>query len=209
MALTAKLANPTPWDCKLPYEKGIYIIIPAYGFTTLTMAQMDDYREGKPGSEGTRVILDYDGLFVVDSDRPYDNQALDALRRCYRAKKAQHDAAVKDLAAKRTAAGIGKDPEALEEALKLSGQTGLRNKINELKEQITAYETAIGSDAEGTVRQKLDPERTVFITDPPREFPSIAAMNFFLDRPKHAEIKNKHQAYRQAQLELSDETKES
>lgn len=205
MSLTAKLANPTPWNVELPYEKGICIVIPAFGFTNLTMQQLDDMRGGKPGSEAINLILDYDGLFLVDSDRPYDHQALAALKRCHRAKKAQHDEAVKDLMGKRAAAGVGKDPEALEETLRLCGQTALRSKVNDLVEQITAYEKAIGSDGERAVRQKLDPARTVFVMDPPTEYPSVAAMNFFLDRPENAEIKNRHLAYREAQNALPDE----
>ena len=31
--------------------------------------------------------------------------------------------------------------------------------------------------------------------DPPTEFPSVAAMNFFLSREENREIKNKHDAY--------------
>jgi hypothetical protein len=205
MAITAKLANPTPWNVELPYEKGICIIIPAFGFANLTMQQMDDYRDGKPGSEAIRQILDYDGLFLVDSDRPYDHQALAALRRCHRAKKSQHDEALKDLIGKRAAAGVGKDPEALEETLRLSGQDGLRTKVNELVEQITAYEKAIGDDGERAVRQQLDPARTIFVMDPPTEYPSVAAMNFFLDRPENAEVKNRHIAYREAQNALPEE----
>ena len=205
MSLTTKLANPTQWSVKLPYEKGVAIIIPAFGFAELTMRQLDDYKDGKPGSEAIRQILDYDGLFVVDSDRPYDHQALEALKRCHRAKKAQHDEAVKDLMSKRVQAGVGKDPEAFEGALELSGQKGLRDKVNALQEQITAYETAIGSDTERSVRQQLDPERTVFVMDPPTEYPSVAAMNFFLDMPENEELKNRHIAYREAQSALPDE----
>jgi hypothetical protein len=205
MSLTAKLANPTPWNVELPYEKGICIVIPAFGFTSLTMQQLDDMRGGKPGSEAINLILDYDGLFIVDSDRPYDHQALEALKRCHRAKKAQHEDAVKDLISKRAAAGVGRDPEALEEVLRLSGQTELRNKINELQEQITAYAATIDSETERSVRHKLDPMRTIFVMDPPTEFPSVAAMNFFLDLPRNAELQNRHIAYQKAQKALPDE----
>jgi hypothetical protein len=198
MALIAKLANPTPWDCKLPYEKGINILIPAFGSTDLTMQQLDDYRGGKPGSEAINVILDYDGLFVVDSDRPYDNQALDALRRCHRAKKAQVDAAVKDITTKRAAAGTPPDPDALEETLRMSGHAALRDKVVTLEEQIREYSKVVDPDAERNVRPQLDPTRTVFVMDPPTEFPSVAAMNFFLGREENRELKHKHDAYVQA-----------
>lgn len=195
MSLTAKLSNPTPWDVKLPYEKGINIHIPAFGSTGLTMQMLDDYRGGKPGSEAINVILDYDGLFVVDSDRPYDNQALDALRRCHKAKKSQLDAAVSNISRQRAAAGTPPDADALEETLRMSGHAALRDKVELLEKQIKEYTKVVDPESDRNARTQLDPTRTVFVMDPPTEFDSVAAMNFFLGLDENRELKNKHAAY--------------
>ena len=44
-----------------------------------------------------------------------------------------------------------------------------------------------------SLRTQLDPARTVFAMDPPREFPSVAAMDFFLKQ--NDEIRAKHLAW--------------
>ncbi len=51
MAVVARLVNPTPFDVKIPYERGVYINIPADGDVELSMGQLDDFRSGKPGSD--------------------------------------------------------------------------------------------------------------------------------------------------------------
>ena len=54
MAVVARLRNPTPFDVKIPYERGVYINIPSDGEVELSMEQLDDFRPGKPGSEAAR-----------------------------------------------------------------------------------------------------------------------------------------------------------
>lgn len=200
MAVTAKLANPTPWDVALDWDRGVRIRIPAFGDTTLTMNQLDDFRENKPGSEAVQEVLGYHGLFVVDSDRPYDNQALNALQKAHAAKKAQYDAAVRNLTDRRAAAGVAPNEEALEQTLKMQGLVTLREKIATLADQIKKLIEVVGPQRERQLRQPLDPKRTIFVNDPPREFPSVAAMQFFLELPENAEIAAKHLAFnKQAQ----------
>lgn len=193
MAITAKLENPTPWDVKLEWERGINIRVPAFGSSPLTMQQMDDFRDNKPGSEAVMETLNYHGLFLRDSDRPYNNQAVEALRRAHTAKKSQYDAAVRNIRDRRAAQGIAPDDDALEETLRMQGLIGLREKVQTLEDQIKKYDVAIGPKRERTLREQLDPKRTVFVLEPPREFPSVAAMNFFLDQ--NPEIKAKHEAF--------------
>lgn len=195
MAYTAKLANPTPWEVKLDWDRGIKIRIPAFGDTVLTMAQLDDFRDGKPGSEAVLEVLNYHGLFVVDSDRPYDNQALEAIQRAYTAKKAQFDSAVRNLTDRRAAAGVAPNEEALEETLRQQGLLTLRDKVQTLAEQIKKLTEAVGPVRDRVLRQPLDPSRTVFVMDPPRQFPSVAAMNFFLDMEENREIKAEHERF--------------
>jgi hypothetical protein len=193
MAYSARLCNPTPFNVKLPWDRGVVIVIEPFGATDLTMQQMDDFTPGKPGSAEVRQFMDYYGLFLLDSDRPYDNQALEALRRAHASKKSQYDSAIRNIIDRRAAAGVNPDPEALEETLRMMGYVALREKIETLKEQVAKFQEAVGDQPDRTARQQLDPKRTVFVTDPPREFPSVASMKFFLE--KNPEIKARHEAF--------------
>lgn len=193
MAFSSKLCNPTPFDVKLPWDRGVNIKVLAFDATELSMAQMDDFRPGKPGSADVKSVLDYHGLFLLDSDRPYDNQALEALQRAYSSKKAQYDSAVRNITDRRAASGVSPNPEALEETLRQMGYEELGRKIQVLKEAAAKFREVVGDQPERTQRQQLDPKRTVFVIDPPREFPSVAAMEFFLDQ--NADIRAKHLAF--------------
>jgi hypothetical protein len=77
----------------------------------------------------------------------------------------------------------------------MQGLVTLRDKIATLKEQIDKLTEVVGPVRERQLRQPLDPKRTVFVTDPPREFPSVAAMMFFLDLEENRETKAKHAAF--------------
>lgn len=194
MAFSSRLCNPTPFDVKLPWDAGINIKIPAFGSAEISMQQMDDFRPGKPGSAAVKQVLDYHGLFLLDTDRPYDNQALDALRRAHDAKKAQYDSAVRNIIDRRAAEGIAPNEAALEETLRQMGFIELENKVKILKEAVNRFASEVGTQPERMQRHKYDPNRTVLVMDPPREFPSVAAMEFFLDQ--NPEIKAKHKAFR-------------
>lgn len=190
MALTNKLCNPTPWNVTLPYEKGIILKIPRFGEHDLTMQQMDDYRDGKPGSENVQEVLNYFGLFLFDSDRPYNNQALRALKASYQAKTERLNQ-VKRGIVERSAnlPGGGAD---VDEQIRRLGFAGLEREIEVLREQIKKYERSVVEE-ETRVTKQLDPTRTIFVMDPPTEFPSKEAMEFFLEQPENADIKAKHE----------------
>tara|TARA_R110000765_G_C18902712_1_gene604220 strand:+ start:199 stop:756 length:558 start_codon:yes stop_codon:yes gene_type:complete len=157
------------------------------------MRQLDDFRPGKPGSPEVRGVLDYHGLFLLDPDRPYNNQALEALQRSHKAKKSQYDAVIKNLRSSRAATGVAHDDSAFDETLIQLGYAELARKIGVLKLAISKFQDAVDAVKEATSRTQLDPKRTVFTMEPPREFPSVAAMEFFLDQ--NAEIKAKHIAF--------------
>ena len=198
MAISAKLCNPTPWEVKLDWDRGIKIRIPAFGDVELTMQQMDDFRDGKPGSEAVQETLNYHGLFLMDADRPYDNQAVTALRRAHAAKKAQYDAVHRNITDRRAANGVAPNEEALEETLVQMGYNGpgsVKDKVTILADQVKKFQDVIGPEREANVRSQLDPTRTVFAMDPPREFPSVAAMGFFLEQ--NPTIRAKHDAFNQ------------
>jgi len=195
MAYAAKLCNPTAWAVKLDWEKGIKIVVPEFGSADLTMQQTDDFRPGKPGSENVLNLLDYHGLFLFDVDRPYDNQALESLRKAHGAKKFQYDEAVGRLKARRSSQGIHEDAEVLEEVLEQMGLARIRDMVKVLAEQIAKYEEIIGADH--VIATQLDPNRTVFVLEPPREFPSQAAMEFYLEQ--NPEVSAKHEAFKRQQ----------
>lgn len=202
MALVAKLENPTPWDVVLPWERGVNIRISAFGSKTLTMQQMDDFRDNKPGSEAVHETLDYHGLFLRDSDRPYDNQAIEALQRSRDKKKAQYTSAVQNITDRRAAAGVAPNAEALQETLKFQGLETLNNKVITLNDQIKKLDSILGSQKKRNMHQQLDPARTVFVVEPPREFPSVAAMNFFLDQ--NPEIQVRHEGFSQRAIQTEE-----
>lgn len=190
----AKLCNPTPFFVELPWHRGIDIPIPPFGDAEITMQQMDDFRPGKPGSENVRSVLDFHGLFLYDVDRPYDNQALEALKRSHKAKKSQYDEAVKNLRVQRAQAGIAPQEAAFEENLRQLGYFRLHEEIEKLEKAIEKFKTAVGEGPERSTRPQFDPDRTVMVMDPPRQFPSVAAMEFYLE--ENPEIKAKHEAFR-------------
>jgi hypothetical protein len=178
MAFAAKLMNPTPWEAKLDYDRGVRIRIPAFGDAALDMQQMDDFRGDKPGSEAVEAVLDTFGLFLFDSDRPYDNQALEALKRMLAILTDRYRNADQRLRASHSAQGISTDEAAHAETMAQLGYKTVGEKMETLKTQIAEYEKVAGP--ERNTRAKLDPKRTIFVLNPPREFPSVAAMEFFL-----------------------------
>lgn len=191
MAYAAKLMNPTPWEAKLDYSGGVRVRVPAFDHTNLSMQQMDDFRGDKPGSEAVEAVLDTYGLFLFDSDRPYDNQALDALKRMHAVLSDRYRNVEKNLRDSRAAQGINPDEQALTATINQMGYGAIKQKIEVLKKQISEYENVVGPDRQ--VRAKLDPKRTIFVLNPPREFPSVAAMNFFLEQ--NPEVKAEHEAF--------------
>jgi len=203
MAYVAKICNPTLWEVKINFERGVVLRIPALGSLDLSMQQMDDFRPGKPGSENVLSYLDYHGAFLLDGDRPYDHQALEALKKAYAARKSQYDQVVQNAMSMRAAQGINPDPSALEETLRQQGYVRFREHLDTIREQIQKLEAVVADNPERTVRARFDPTRTVFVLEPPREFPSVAAMEFFLE--KNPDIKAKHDEFVKAtQKPVSD-----
>lgn len=193
MAYVSRIMNPTPWDEKILWgNRGQEIHVPAFGYADLTHEQMHDFRDNNPGSEGILDYISFFGFFLLDGDRPYDNQALEALKKMLRQRRERYDTQVKNIVDARSKQGIAPDPAALEEQLRIQGLVAFREKTETIKALIAKLEQSVGP--ERAVRQKLDPTRTVFVTDPPREFPSVAAMEFFLDI--NPDIRAKHEAFK-------------
>jgi hypothetical protein len=194
MAYAAKLVNPTPWPAKIGWDRGVVLRIPEFGETTLTMQQMDDFRNDKPGSEGVRDTLNHYGLFLMDTDRDYDRQAVEALRRCLKAKKEQYEGVIRRMQDTHSAQGLSLDENIISEKLVMMGYGEWGTHIKQLETQIKEYEAEMTGE-DHKPRQQFDPARTIFVTDPPREFPSAGAMRFFLSLPENRDIKVKHESH--------------
>lgn len=192
MALTNRLVNPTPFDVKFPYDRGVNIHVPAYGETDLSIAQMDDFRDGKPGSEEVKHTLHWYGLFLNDSDLSYDVQALDALKASLQEKKVRFNEFMNRLRDGRSSQGIPVTEETLEESVRQAGYASLRDQMGILTERIKTLEAVVSSDpTRGRIGEQLDPARTCFGTSPPRTFPSETALKMFLE--DNPELKEKQE----------------
>jgi hypothetical protein len=193
MAVVARLVNPTPFDVKIPYERGVYINIPADGDVELEMGQLDDFRAGKPGSEAARKLLEFEGVFLQDSDLSYDTQALTALQIAVRERKDRIKTFIDRTKNSRIAGGATVDDATMEDLINSSGYGRMQNDVDKLVTRIKTLEDVVSADeSRGAVRQNLDPERTCMVINPPRQFPSKTALAMFLN--ENPEIKKEHDA---------------
>lgn len=197
MSISNKLCNPTKFDREIDYDRGIVIKVPAEGSVQLTVGQMADFQEGRPGSEEARLKLTTQGLFLFDNDREYDVQALEAIRLCIKHLEGRYNEAVARLQDMHIAANLPSNPEdsAFQNKLRTMGLLRLKAETDMLKKREAVYHEAVGPQGDkfsGNV-QKFDPERTCFVTDPPHEFPSKTALKVFLD--ENPEVKARHEKF--------------
>ena len=69
----------------------------------------------------------------------------------------------------------------------------MQDGTDKLKVRIKMLQGIVDADAnKGSVRQNLDPERTCFVINPPRQFPSKTSLAMFL--AENPEIAKKHEA---------------
>lgn len=196
MAFSNRLCNPTHQVATIHYHAGISIVIPADGHCDLSAAQAEDYAPGKPGSESIREELDQLGVFLRDHDLPYEVQALEALKRAIRLKKAQYDNAVMNLQKRRAEAGISNDTQPLDETLEALGYARLARDISKLRERASFLERSISSDQYEEKANEIDPDRTLVFVSPPKVFESPLALQMFLNDPENSELKEKYDAWR-------------
>ncbi len=193
MAVVANLVNPTPFDVSIAYQRGIFIDVPSDGEVNISMAQLDDFRPGKPGSEETKKILDFEGVFLQDSDLSYDFQALIALKAYVRERKERIKGFTERTKGSRVAAGVAATDVELDEIKEQAGYARMQTQVDKVTARIKILEAIVNEDElKGSVRHTLDPERSCFVTNPPRQFPSKTALAMFL--AENPEIKAKHDA---------------
>jgi hypothetical protein len=193
MAVVARLVNPTPFDVKIPYERGVYINIPSDGDVELSMGQLDDFRPGKPGSEAARKLLDFEGVFLQDTDLSYDLQALRALQVAVKERKDRIKTFTERTRNSRIAGGATVDDATMEDLIQNSGYGRMINDVEKMVKRIETLQVVVGADTtHGAVRQNLDPRRTIFCINPPRQFPSETAMAMYLT--EHPDVAAEHAA---------------
>jgi hypothetical protein len=207
MAFVNKLVNSTPWHVKIPYEKGISINIEPDGEVELSAEQRDDYTPGRPGSEEVRKILDFNGIFLLNPDLSYDIQALQALQACHKELTERLREFVQRVRDGRISTGRSVDDGTLEEVIESAGYgkkskkgPGISARIAVIEQRIKRLRKAVEEDpTRGRIGSSLDPDRTCFVLEPPRQFPSTTALDMFLE--ENPEVKVKHEAFMSAQEE--------
>jgi len=207
MALAARMVNPTPYDVRIPYQKGVYIKVPADGDVELSMDQLDDFRPGKPGSEAPKKLLDFEGVFIQDTDLSYDYQALQALTTAVRERETRIKDFIERTRNSRVSGGVAVDDDTLNEIVESAGYGRMQKVCDKLNERIAVLNTVVNvAEGKGAVRQTLDPERTCFVINPPRQFPSKTALAMFLlENPDVAAEHNKLIASAEGKVKITEE----
>jgi hypothetical protein len=204
MNFNSRLCNPTGEEVKINWHAGINIRIRPDDFIDLNYRQMEDFQDGKPGSEEMKETMNHYGIFIRDPDRVYENQALEALNLAYRSRKAQFDAAAADLRKRRAAEGLPTDPEAFEATLDHMGYGSYRKRMNAIFARIKFLERHVASE-KVKIRQEIDPERTLIFLNPPKVFVTKMALQMFLADEGNEEIKEKYESWLAAQKQAEEE----
>jgi hypothetical protein len=194
MAWSNKLCNPTPFHVSFPYSSGLSLEIPPFGEIQLRdQAQVTDFLPNVPGAETIQNLCDVYGIFLRDNDRPYQAQAIEAIRRTIRVKEERYSSAYNRQREAMAAAGH-KDDAVIEEQMKRIGLVTLREKTEVLKKQLSQYEAKFTEEVRAA--ETYDPARTIFAgVDQPKEFPTKEAMEFYLSLPENKAVKKAHEEF--------------
>lgn len=168
--------------------------MPGDGYVDLDINQADDFRPGKPGSEEVQLLMDSCGIFLRDMDLPYEVQALACLQRCLKAKRTQYIEATNNIKARRAQQGIHDTPEALKEMLRQLNFDKLEDHIASITKRIRFYESKLQPEDRKSVREKLDPKKTVPWTNPPRMFETELQCQMWLEE-QGEEAQKRHSAW--------------
>lgn len=198
MAFSHKLFNPTPFEVKIPYHRGISIVVPADGFCNISTDQMQDLLPGQPGSEEVKQLLESYGVFLEDTDREFNSQALQAIKACIRRKRERYNEALHRQQELCTAQNLPADEDdpSMQNRLKRIGLFTLKADIQKLEARQVIYEKVVTEEEEdfgGLRAPRLDPDRTVFVLDPPKQFATPLAMEIFLN--ENPDIRAKHEEF--------------
>lgn len=190
MAFSNKLHNPTPFLVKFNYHRGIDIKIDPFSSVDLPMTFVEDFVKGQPGSEEVYNELSFYGVFLEDPNRSYEAQAADALRGAIKGRETIVREVTDNIRKSMAAMGASFDQAVVDEQLSLSGVMKLKDEAAELKDLVSVYDNVVQTQKPTSSIKAYDLTRTVLVLDPPKEFPTKEAMEFFLNR--NPEIKQKH-----------------
>ena len=193
MGFANRLCNPTPWDAQWDYSRGIVLYIPAFSTIELKDIQMvDDFRPDKAGAENVQMNMATLGIFLLDPNKTYDSQALALCKSMQASLTERFKASTQNIRNQLALKNQTIDGEPYEELLRQHGLDIVRDKITALKGLEKQYQAAVDLEIHEAQGEKFDPERTVFVTDPPREFPSKAAMLAFLASKGNESVRKEH-----------------
>ena len=160
---------------------------------------MDDFRPGKPGSEEVREQMEPYGLFLLDGNRGYDEQALNALQACLKKKEGQYRDFTERLRDSRITAGSPITDEAMAEAERRGGYDKFQRDIEVIRERVSIIRDVLNEQGViGRIERPLDPARTCFATM--KEYPSPLALKLFL-QTQTPEFVEQHESLKVAQGE--------
>lgn len=197
--ITNKLCNATKYPVTWNWDKGVNIYIPPDGFVMLTNAQMSDFQPNQPGSEAIQMLMNDYGIFLRDTDRSFESQALEALRACARAKRSQWEESTNNIRRTRADKGIVDNPEALEETFRQLGLVALKARVDSMLHRVKQFEAIVQEQGAQSAVDKIDPDRTLIFTDPPRVFETPFALKVFLSEPENSELREQYTRWRKAQ----------
>src|SRR5271166_158843 len=186
-----KLCNPTPFAVELPFDRGTRIVVPADSSINLSAAQYESFRSGQAGSEGIRQVLEMAGVFLLDMDLSYDFQALKSIESTIRMRRERVNGFVSRLEVLSTSQGSDVDVRKIENAKKMAGISRMENEIQTLESRRAAFRENLGETSAQKQRAQLDPKRTCFVSNPPKEFPSVLALQIYLK--ENPDIAAKHE----------------
>lgn len=196
MNLSNRLCNPTPFTVEIRWHAGIEIKIEPDSYVDLDVNQMDDFRDGKPGSEEVQLTMRQLGIFLRDADRSYEAQSLEAIQGAIGAKEARYNEVVQNLRKTRAAQGINDNVEAFDETLRHMGVARLKEDIEVLKKRADFLQPhVVAEEQKVAIHQQLDPHRTLVFLDPPKVFPTKLALQMFLNDPGNAKVKAEYEEW--------------
>lgn len=198
MNFTNRLVNPTPFSVEWKWNAGIDITINPDSSVDLSTDQAKDFQRGLPGSEKVQDSMRELGLFIQDMDRPYEVQALEALRACADHLNRRYNDMVNRLRRDRAEKGISENPEAFQEIVDQTGYGNLKKRADAISARAKFLGKTLDELQEKTTVQKIDPDRTVPFLNPPKVFPSPLALQMFLRDKGNEEVKKKWEEWHAA-----------
>ena len=177
MAITARLCNPTHEKVEWPWHRGEVLIVQPFGFVDLPAKMMEQLLPDEAGYDSIKSTMDHYGVFLRDTGRTYESQALEAINAAIKTKNQFYNDCVSNIRERAAHAG-NINEEAIAHKLEAAGYTRLARTVDELRKIKATLEAK-----ESKTRQRhtqYDPERTLLFTNPPMEFESPTAMQLYL-----------------------------